>query len=136
MLTENEIISNSRLQVDTLVSALKRKKFSIEDVGDFIPGFVHLNDCKNHQITYLNKIGLEEWESSLEDIQQQGIDWMLNICQKDVLKQSFNKINDFNKVDDGYGTLSYYQFMRKPSNMEYEWYFTCKKKFDENNFPL
>ena len=92
MLTENEIISNSRLQVDTLVSALKRKKFSIEDVGDLIPGFVHLNDCDNHLMTYLNKNGQEEWESSLEDICEQGMDWLLNICHNDVLKQSFDKI--------------------------------------------
>jgi len=132
MLTENEFIVNSRIQVDGLASALKRKKVSLEDVGDLIPGFVHLNDCHSHEMTYLNKNGQEEWESSLEDIREQGVDWLLNICHKDVLKQSFDKIKTFNKVDDGFGILSYYQFARKPSNDNYQWYFTSKKRFDNS----
>jgi len=134
MFIENEIISNSRLQVDGLVSAIKRKKIALEDVGDFMPGFVHLNDCQNHEMTYLNKNGQEEWESSLEDIRDRGLDWLLDMCHNDVLNQSFNKIKKFNKTDDGHGVLSYYQFVRKPSNSQYEWYFTSKKRFDSKNY--
>jgi len=133
MFTENEIISNSRLQVDGLVSALKRKKISLAEVGDFIPGFLHLNNCDDFQMTYLNKFGQESWEADIGDIRSRGIDWQKEVCQPDVLAQSMNKVKRFNNINDTYGILSYYQLIRTPSKPEFEWHFTCKRKFSKQS---
>ncbi len=129
--TEKEQLSNSLLQTNGLVSVIKKGKTTINEIGDLVPGYLHLNFRNTYSINYLNKSGQEHWSTDVELIRSKGLAWLDKFCEPNVLKNNKLKIKNFNESAQPSEILTYFQLMRISIDQPFQWYFTSKQIFNE-----
>ena len=87
--TEAEVLETQNLNLFMLDKLLSQGEFELEEIGDYIPTFFHLNNDKDLTIEYLNKTGCDWLELTPEEINELGYDFFLQFLHPDTLNYVF-----------------------------------------------
>ena len=117
---------------------ISKKNFLIEEIGDYIPGSVMIQNLNTMTNTYMNKEGCDILKHSKEELQLLGPGYFekffpeeeIAFLSKELFK--FTMEQDYNKI------YSFFQRVRPNDRTDYKWYFTtsrlCKEP-DNGSFP-
>ncbi|WP_426671114.1 response regulator transcription factor [Mucilaginibacter sp. McL0603] len=112
-----------------LGNKLQQHKLSVEDIGDYIPGNVMVQDLSRMVNTYMNKSGCEILRHSKEELEELGPDYFnlffpaKEIAVLKVELTKFIQLNDTSKV------YSFFQRVRPNPDVDYKWYLTNSRLY-------
>ncbi|WP_345951520.1 helix-turn-helix transcriptional regulator [Mucilaginibacter sp. PAMB04274] len=127
--TQSEHINNCRAQLHVLGVNINKNILRIEDVGDYIPGSIMVQDFGIMANTYMNKNGCDFLRHSSEELRNLGSDYFSRFFpaqEIEILKEDlkhFIALGDYNK------SQSVFQRVRPDSDTEYKWYLTTSKLY-------
>ncbi|WP_069660959.1 response regulator transcription factor [Arcticibacter eurypsychrophilus] len=128
-LVQTEFQETFEAQLLSLGKNVAKNLFRIEDIGDYIPGSVMVQDLGAMKNTYMNKYGCDYLRHSSEELQKMGVEYFdrffpieeISILKPELIK--FVMQGDENKV------YSFFQRVRADANSDYKWYFTTSKLY-------
>lgn len=132
--TETEILSDNQLSLFKLGKGLHEQKYSIEEIGELLPGMLHLNRSNDLVLAYFNNWALERFEKSVDEILDLGLEFMVSIFEPGTAFLFSNSLVQFLKENDGSSSHGFFQKFRFNAQREYEWMFTTSKLFYDKNF--
>jgi DNA-binding CsgD family transcriptional regulator len=105
---------------------------SLDELGDLIPGFVHVNSLKTHGLEYVNKKGLEIFEKSIDEIKKEGREFLLSISDKK--SQEIFKIKNHYFTCNKEKIFSHFQRLCYPDkNIPFKLFYTSSKIYRSQN---
>ncbi|MDB5120306.1 MAG: hypothetical protein JWN56_1524 [Sphingobacteriales bacterium] len=130
LLEKKEQISAQIFATGTEVS---KKNFLIEEIGDYIPGSVMIQNLNTMTNTYMNKEGCDILKHSKEELELLGPKYFekffpeeeILFLSKELFK--FTIEQDYNKV------YSFFQRVRPDDQSDYKWYFTTSRLCKQAN---
>jgi len=99
---------------------------------DFL-GFYHENDKDTINLLYLEEKGCQLYGKTLEEIQEAGAEFLLDIMHPEDIQRCLPQLHEFAAENDESKTLSYFQRLRLKGQTEYQVYFTCVKLNKKRN---
>jgi len=126
-LTDVEIISINSQQVFTLERKIQKGEFSIEAVGDYLPGNVMVTDLSKLATVYMNKRGCNILKHSVEEIAEKGSEYYQNFFVPEEINLI---IQNFFKMQQQQDSASTYNFVHRVKAIDedsYKWYFASTK---------
>ena len=85
--TNREITEINSQQIFTLEKKIQQAEFTIESVGDYIPGNVLVTDLEKLTTVYMNRSGCNILGHSVEELQEQGPDYFTNFFVPDEINK-------------------------------------------------
>jgi LuxR family transcriptional regulator len=126
---ESELKINCESQLLTLGNHVSRNLLSIEEIGDYIPGSVMVQDLVVMTNTYMNKNGCDYLRQSKEELFALGPEYFERFFPPDEMKmlkaemQNFVRLGDVNKIN------SFFQRVRPDHNSDYQWFLTSSRLY-------
>lgn len=131
-LSEEELRDRACQQVYTLENKIRKAEFSIEDIGDYLPGSVMVQDYSTFTNIYMNKSGCDILMHSIEELEALGPDYYKKFFpQEEIENYLIPNTLRFLERQDVSEVLSYFQRVRAGENADYKWYFTTAKLLRE-----
>jgi len=131
--TEKELLRNFEVDLNYCELLEKQGIVTFDEIGDLIPGYVHLNSNKTGGLTYLNKKALEIFERDIEEIRALGPAFLIEISDKKS-QQIFTKkkqfFSDKNNLRDSFSHLQRLHYPRK--KIPYTLFYTTSKVYTED----
>ena len=127
--TLQEIKEDLDYKLFNLDKKQKESKFSIQDIGDFLPVGLLINHRSGKNL-YMNHLSEETLHYSLDEIEEMGEKY-----QKAVIYsvEEFNRIkraiDDFFERNDESEILSFFQRLRPKACKDYEWMYITSKLY-------
>lgn len=132
--TEKEILTENQISLFKLEKDLKRGQYSIEEIGEFLPGMLHLNRSSDLVLSYFNTWALDRFEKSVDEILEMGLEFMISLFESGTAQLFSQSLLAFIDKEDFCLTHGFFQKFRFNKKREYEWMFTSSKLFDNNKF--
>lgn len=129
--TDKEIVLDYQVTLFKLETGLKNKKYSISEIGDFLPGMLHFNRAEDLVLSYFNNWALNRFEKSVEEILAAGLDFMLSLYEEDTAMLFSQSLLTFVAKNDKQGSHGFFQKFRFNTKREYEWMYTSSKLFND-----
>ena len=126
-LTDVEIISINSQQVFTLERKIQKGEFSIDAVGDYLPGNVMVTDLSKLTTVYMNKRGCNILKHSVEEIAEKGPEYYQSFFvpkEINLIIQNFFKMQ---QQQDSGATYNFVQRVKAVDEDLYKWYFASTK---------
>lgn len=117
----------SNQQVFTLESKIRRGEYSIEDVGDYIPGNVLVTDLDNMSTVYMNKSGCNILKHSAEELGDLGPAYFQSFFVPDEIKVIVSNYLKMRKEQDSSLVYNFVHMVKSKSDSTYKWYFASAK---------
>ncbi|HWV74678.1 MAG TPA: LuxR C-terminal-related transcriptional regulator [Pseudosphingobacterium sp.] len=123
-------------QLLTIGNNLRKGEFTLEDIGDHLPGSVMLQDLPTATNLYMNQYGCEKLRHSSEELKALGPDYFRNFFPQDEILVIRKELTCFLQQQDPDKIFPFYQRVRTGKNGDYEWYFTSSRIADEEGQRL
>ncbi|MVN22915.1 response regulator transcription factor [Mucilaginibacter arboris] len=126
-LYHQQLENNCKAQFFSIGNQFKKGLFTIQDVGDYVPGNLMVHDLATNTNIYMNKSGCNILKHSREELQALGPEYFNKFFPKEEIQflniglQKFIAQNDHNAVH------SFLQRVRPNDRSEYKWYFTSSR---------
>ena len=114
-------------QLFTLERKLRTANLKIEDIGDFIPGNVMVQDVSLRKNLYMNKCGCEILGHCREELEALGPDYFKVFFPEEetaIFLPEILRIYHAQNTDEVFG---FFQRVRRSAAHDYRWYYTCSK---------
>ena len=125
--TEKEVFSSHRRQLFSLDKKIHQKAISLDDIGDLIPGILHINRKEDLAVDYMNENGLQIAGYTLDELRSLETEFFDKHLNPVVTKYLMPKILHFYNLQDETKTYSFLQEYRVDEKSEYEILFTTTK---------
>ncbi|WP_158870264.1 response regulator transcription factor [Maribellus comscasis] len=132
--TEKEILTDSQLSLFKLEKGLQQQKYSIKEVGELLPGMLHLNRSDDLVLSYFNSWALNRFEKTVDEILELGLEFMVSIFEPGTAFLFSKSLVQFLNENDGSSSHGFFQKLRFNTKREYEWMYTTSKLFFDRNF--
>lgn len=129
--TEKEILQDTQISLVQLERGISKNKYSIPEIGEILPGMLHLNQSEDLVLSYFNSWALERFEKSVDEILAEGFDFMLSVFEANTAELFSRSILAFVHEKDALGTHGFFQKLRFNVKRDYEWMYTSSKLFDD-----
>lgn len=132
-LTTREINDITSQQLFSLERKIYKNEFSIDTVGDYLPGNVLVTNLNNFSTEYMNKSGCNILMHSAEELAQLGPEYFQRFFNMDEMKGFTTRYVEMHQQQD---SSSIYNFVHrvKPLNAPfYKWYFASAKLLFEHD---
>ena len=133
--TEKELFQNKFSIIVKASQAIRNKTISIEDIGQFLPGIVHINEVESLGLKYINKSQLVEdflgYES--DELIEGGLMKIKEISHPYYFQESINKMAEFKSKEVGSYT-NFVQAMKKRKTDEYIPLLTQRSRINDDFF--
>ena len=124
--TEKEIIQAARQNTFSIDKAIKNNKYSLSEIGELIPGMLHINDNRSLEIRYMS----EFLEADLTDANKH----LFSCIHPFTAQFSFTQLNNLIAQDDATEICSVPLLIKKtPKTQQYEWYFANSKIYKHDS---
>ena len=127
--TDVELKDSCQILLLMLGNNINKNILSIEDVGDFIPGSVMVQDLSTMTNTYMNKSGCDILRKSSEELAAMGDAYFTRFFPEDEMKILIPEIIKFVKEGDANKVHSFFQRVRPNSKSDYTWYLTTSRLY-------
>ncbi len=118
------LISASVLDIGKRVSG---QSLLIEEIGDYIPGSVMVQDLVGMTNNYMNKQGCEILRHSKEELFTMGPGYFRKFFPEDEVRFLTGKFHQFISERDYNKVFSFFQRVRPDESEEYKWYLTTSR---------
>lgn len=105
--------------------------FSIEDVGDCLPGAVMVQDLSRLTNTYMNKLGCDYLRHSKEELEALGPNYFNLFFPPEEIQLLKVELNNFISQNDFSKIYSFFQRVRPHAGMDYKWYLTSTRLYSD-----
>lgn len=129
--TEKEILLDNQISLFKLEKGISNRKYSMEDIGEMLPGMLHLNRTDDLVLSYFNNWALNRFEKSVDEILEGGLEFMLSIFEAGTAELFSKSLISFINADDYYSSHGFFQKFRFNFKRNYEWMYTSSKLFDD-----
>jgi len=124
-----ELQQDCQSKLLVLGNSLEKKIFRIEDIGDYIPGSVMVQDLSVMTNTYMNQYGCDYLRRSKEELQAMGGDYFTNFFPAEELKILKPELEQFVHLGDKNKIMSFFQRVKPDKKNDYNWYFTTSRLY-------
>lgn len=126
-LTNREIIDISSQQLFSLERKIYRNEFSIETVGDYLPGNVLVTNLTNFSTEYMNQSGCTILMHSAEELAQLGPAYFEKFFVKEEMKQCIGRYIEMHQKQDASTIFNFAHRVKPIKAPFYKWYFASAK---------
>lgn len=130
--TEKEFLEYNQKEAFRLRQLYLKDQNLFNQVVDYLPFSVHLNNRKTLDTVFSNKI-LDDWAGGEgEDIKTKGFPFVRIISDPDLLNRMLLRIKTFEKINDPLSVCSVMQFLRFDGKMRF--FYVNKLFLDNQNY--
>lgn len=124
--TDNELLLQNSVNLG-YCSLLERDGIvSLDELGELIPGFIHINSLETHGLEYVSKRGLEIFGKSIDEIKQGGREFLLSISDRK--SQEIFRLKNRFLAENREKTYSHFQRLcYRDRNIPYKLFYTSSK---------
>jgi len=126
-LTQQEIKDSNSRQVYTLERKIQQGEFTIQSVGDYLPGNVLVTNLNSLSTEYMNRSGCNILNHSAEELEALGPEYF----QRFFVPEEMNVfVPNYLKMQQEQNPARIYNFAHRVKNLEdagYKWYFASAK---------
>lgn len=109
-------------------SEVSEKNFLIEEIGDYIPGIVMIQNLNTMSCIYMNKYGCDTLNHTKEELERLGPAYFKKFFHEEEITFLSLELFKFAVEQDDDKIYSFFQRMRYNEESEYKWYFTtCRR---------
>ncbi|MGI4022409.1 MAG: response regulator transcription factor [Janthinobacterium lividum] len=126
-LRQNQLENDCKAQFFSVDHQLKKGLFTIQDIGDYIPGNLMVHDISTNTNIYMNKSGCNILKHSREELQALGPEYFNRFFPKEEIKFLNQGLEQFINQNDHTAVHSFLQRVRPNDQVDYKWYFTSSK---------
>lgn len=126
-LTHNQINAISRQQVFTLGQKIQKGEFSIESVGDYLPGNVLVTDLNSLSTAYMNKNGCNVLKHNVEELAAQGPEYFQHFFVPHEINQVVSTYLDMHREQDASRIYTFVHRVKPLDATQYKWYFAAAR---------
>lgn len=105
-----------------LSSKINNKEVELEDIGDYIPGSVMLQDLEEMTNLYMNANGCDILRRSNEELNNLGPAYFDLFFPPEEIILLKAEVTKFLQLDDPLKVFSFFQRVRPNENTDYKWY--------------
>ncbi|WP_316834560.1 helix-turn-helix transcriptional regulator [Pedobacter nutrimenti] len=131
-LSQLEMQQHCQAQILSLGNNIASKILKIEDIGDYIPGSVMVQDLSSLTNTYMNQTGCDYLKHSKEELQAMGPEYFSRFFPAEEITLIKNDLFQFVNEGDANKVYSFFQRVRPDANNDYKWYFTTSRLYPSN----
>jgi len=127
--TEIEKQHSHQAKMFLVNNSLTKKILAIEDVGDYIPGSVMVQDLDIMVNTYMNQFGCDFLRNSSEELRLMGGEYFDRFFPAEEMKLLKPELFQLVKEQDTNKLHSFYQRVRPNADHDYSWYLTTSRLY-------
>ena len=125
--TENETTEQTNRQLFSLENELTKGRFSLNDIGELLPGAIMVHDMEALQVTYMNNWGCEALNHSMDEINAMGEEYYEKFFLPEESRWYLSGMRDYYNHSDSSQIYSFFQQVRTGPKMELSWHYSvCK----------
>ncbi|MDB5060609.1 MAG: hypothetical protein JWP67_452 [Mucilaginibacter sp.] len=128
-----EFQQRSKAHLHLVLKDVTKKILTIEDIGDYIPGSVMVQDLGIMTNTYMNQNGCNFLRQSSEELFMLGEDYFKCFFPADEIKVLKPELHKFVLEGDRNKNYSFFQRVRPNSKSDYTWYHTTSQLYPSKN---
>ncbi|MGB4400171.1 MAG: helix-turn-helix transcriptional regulator [Daejeonella sp.] len=126
-LSSQEITDLANRQVFTLENGHANGHYSLNDIGDLVPGAIIVHDIQALQTTYMNSWGCEALGHSIDEINAMGEDYYKKFFLPDEVRSFLPGMLNYFQREDHSSLYSFFHQVRTGPKMEFSWHYAvCK----------
>ncbi len=126
-LNHTEISDISSQQVFTLEKKIHHGEFSIESVGDYLPGNVLVTDLSKLSTVYMNKSGCNILKHSVEELNELGPEYFQRFFVPEEMGVFVPTYLSMQREQDASRIYNFAHRVKTMSDGSYKWYFASAK---------
>lgn len=111
----------------TLNHKLNTQEFKLEEIGDYIPGSVMIQNLTATKNLYMNTSGCEILRHSQQELAAMGTQYFQLFFPPEEMLLLKNNLVSFIRLNDKGSTTSFFQRVRSGINQDYKWYLTTSR---------
>lgn len=132
--TEKELLVDNQVSLFNLEKDITQEKYSLEEIGEILPGMLHLNRTEDLVLSYFNTWALDRFEKSVEEILEEGLEFMISCYEPNTAQFFSNSLFAFVENDDASSSHGLFQKLRFNPKRNFEWVYTSSKLFNDGKF--
>lgn len=105
--------------------------YSIEQMGEMIPGIVMLQDYYSQTLTYINERGRQYLGRTLEELRQMGKAYFDTYLHPEDVEENLPRLIDLLNRNEYKKLISFFLRVRRSEQHEWEWFFHTAKLFGD-----
>ena len=129
--TETETLESQHLNLFIIDKLISQGVFEMEEIGEYIPSFFHLNNEHDLSIEYMNQPGCDWLELTSGEINAMGYEFLEKYLHQDTLKYVAPAVLNFYKNGDRSKVYCDFQQVLDLRNRQYKLLFTVTKIFNK-----
>lgn len=114
-------------QTYTLEKQLSQKCYTIEEIGELIPGVLLVDDFIQKSNDYMNSAGCNVLRHTSEELNLLGEKYFTEFFEPTEIRYIFRMATELIQSGDGTKVNSFYQRVRPSPDKPFEWYFMTTK---------
>ncbi|MEC3908737.1 helix-turn-helix transcriptional regulator [Tamlana sp. 2201CG12-4] len=120
---DQESLHKSIYKIDSLL----KKKLTLEEIGDLLPGSLHVNSLKDFSVSFMDKSGENIYKHPIEEVISGGVPMLQKIIHPDEFLSIPPLLQKYVEQKDNTRSFSFFQRFKAVYGKHHEWYFTnCK----------
>jgi len=132
-LTQSELEHSCQAQLLSIGNSIHNNILRIEDIGDYIPGSVMVQDLSRMTNTYMNQNGCDILRHSSEELELLGPDYFSKFFPAEEISILKSELQHFAMENDTGKIHSFFQRVRPDEDSEYKWYFTTSRLYPSSD---
>lgn len=122
-----DIHNTFQAQMLYLGNQLSNRIVEIDDIGDYLPGSVMVQDFGRMCNMYMNRTGCDYLRHSNEELMAMGPEYFSRFFPMEEMIGLKRKLDGFVSTGDGAKLHSFFQRVRPDERSEYEWFLTTSR---------
>ncbi len=123
----HEIKDTSSQQLFTLESKIRKNEFSIEAVGDYLPGNILVTDLNKLSTVYMNNSGCNILKHSVDELQELGPEYFQRFFVPEEMAVLVPTYLDMQREQDAWRIHNFTHRVKTMDDGSYKWYFASAK---------
>jgi len=132
LLNSEEMQDLATSQIFSLEKSIANGRYTLNEIGDFIPGAVMVQDLKTPRVTYMNTWGCENLGHSMDEINALGNEYYDKFFVPGESEKLLNGMKNYLQRGDQSELYSFFQQVKTGPKLEYGWFYTVCKHMREN----
>ncbi len=128
-LSNREVNDISRQQLFSLERKIHKGEFSIESVGDYLPGNLLVTDLSNLTTVYMNQNGCNILKHNVEELKELGPEYLSAFFVEDEIEHIVQNYLAMQQNQNVSGVFNFVHRVKPLNETAYKWYFASAKLF-------
>ncbi len=128
-LTAKEAKIDCQAALFSLGNKITRKNIAVQDIGEYIPGSVMVQDLSSMTNLYMNRCGCDYLRKSVQELKEMGSRYFEAFFPSEEINILKVELMRFFALNDSSASHSFFQRVRPDPSFGYQWYFTTSRLY-------